>query len=621
MMDQRNDNRQVSNLGWITLFPLSLGGGTLAFLALISRNYGFWLLSRWPRLILLIIGAGLCSLVMGAGLRAAWAKLTTPPRARKIAWLGLAFCVGIVLKLLLPDPASAMPLLYVLDIQAPGTGADNNGQVTFIELRDNTGKSVLPVDLRKEGDWLFTKEGWLSQGKQPASLRYSFYAPSQGKVQVLFGEQPDGGQVQLILDGKKQQVNLSSPTKGQRLINLPFQKQNRWAKFITLSDLLFMLFVFPIFLFILPLAAIDSAHWATPQLRVWLMVFSQQIARSIDYQKLFIVVFFGLCLLPFLNYKGDLSTIDKFFGENNAFWNVYTRVRQNFFQDQFIGNALIGKDSWLMMTSDLTLEDYQNTIPLTDGQLHQIQQRIDGTTQHLKEKGITFIVLVPPSKSTVYPDRVPDQVQVIGKQSRLDQILEYQQLHGSAQILDLRPAMREARKDHELYYRTDTHWNPYGAHVAYLEVIQALQKNYPDLSPHPLSDFRYTPQKMAIGDLGYRWVQGAPLEQFFNLSPLFDRQIYKVDAYNNRNLYSYQYNQNNNRLPRAVIFHDSFMDELSHFLMDNFSNAIFSRSLDMDTGMDEKLIENEKPDIVIYECNERWLDRLLYLPLRNSSGG
>jgi alginate O-acetyltransferase complex protein AlgJ len=218
---------------------------------------------------------------------------------------------------------------------------------------------------------------------------------------------------------------------------------------------------------------------------------------------------------------------------------------------------------------------------------------------------------------------MPNQIEVIGKQSRMDQLLAYQRLHGKAQILDFRPALLEASKEHLVYYKTDTHWNSYGAYAAYVEIMAALQKDFPNvpgLEPHALGEFRYVPDGEGIGDIGYRWVQGAPVEPFFNLAPVFDRQIHKFDSYQDRVIYSHRYNQGASKLPTAVIFHDSFMDWLAPFLTDHLQRAVFARALDMDKGMDELLVESEKPDIVIFECNERWLERLLYLPKHDTQG-
>lgn len=609
---------RTPELSWPVSLLAGLPVGVLVFLALVSRIYAFWFLSRWPRLFLFGVGAVLCALLVGLALRSAWSRLKAAPRAGKLAWLGAAFAAGILGIALSGGRPPTMPLMHVLDISTPGagapdTGGSRGGPLVFIELRDYTGRPVPPVDFQMEGNWQRSKEGWIAQSDQPARLHYSFYAPSVGKLQVLFGEQPGSGKVLVELNGESQQIDLNSPVRGQRLVELPFQKHSRWEKPVLIADLVSLGLALPLFLFVVPFYVAGAARWS--RLRLCSMV--SWMSTSLDYQKLFIVVFLGVCLLPLFDYRGDLKSLDTFFLQGNRFWPVYSRIRLNIFGDRFIGGGLVGKDGWLLLANDFSLEDYQNTVPFTQEELYQIQQRIDGTTRFLKEQGITFLVVVPPNKNTIYPEMMPAQIEVIGEQSRLDQLLAYQRAHGEAQLLDLRPALLEARKEHLVYYRTDTHWNYYGAHAAYVKIMERLQKelpSFPDLGPHALDEFRFVSHENNLGDIGRRWVQGAAPEPFFALDPVFDRQIYKFETYQDRILYSHQYNHMQGRHPNAVIFHDSFMDWLAPFLSDHFSRAVYARMLDQDEGIDELLIGSEKPDIVIFECNERWLKKLLNLP-------
>lgn len=594
---------------WPIHFLIGLPCGALVFLALAARFDAFWLLSRWPRLFFFGIGALVCGLMVALALRAAGQRLKAAPRAGKLAWLGAAFAAGAAGLLLGLMPPPALPMLHLLDISTLSAGETNSGPVVFIELRDNAGDPVLPVDIQMEGAWQRGEEGWVARSDQPARLHYAFYGPPSGKLQVLFGEQPDGGAVQVELNGQIQKVDLSSPSRGQRLVELPFHKPSRWEKPIFVADLVLVGLALPLFLFIAPFYAAGAARWTGRA--AWPAV--RGIFASLDGSKVFIAAFVGLCLLPLLDYRGDWKNLDTFFIQGNRFWSMYSQARLKIFGDRFIGGSLVGSDGWLVLANDFSMEDYQNTVPLTSEELYQIQQRIDGAARYYEKRGITLLVVIPPNKNTIYPDRVPAQIQVIGAQSRLDQLLEYQRAHGEAQILDLRPALIEARKEHEVYYRTDTHWNHYGAHAGYVAIMGALQRQRPDLpgfTPHALAEYRYTQDDDGVGDMGRRWVNGIPAEPFFSLKPLYDRQLQKFESSQDRVLYVHTYNINGEGFPDAIVFHDSYMDWLGPYLADHFHRATFVRALDVGKGMDERLIAAEKPDIVIYECNERMLGSL-----------
>ena len=61
-------------------------------------------------------------------------------------------------------------------------------------------------------------------------------------------------------------------------------------------------------------------------------------------------------------------------------------------------------------------------------------------------------------------------------------------------------------------------------------------------------------------------------------------------------------------LPRLLMFHDSFGIELIYFLSEHFSNGRYLSQLEMREVY--KLVNQEKPGIVIIEVVERYLDNL-----------
>jgi hypothetical protein len=58
------------------------------------------------------------------------------------------------------------------------------------------------------------------------------------------------------------------------------------------------------------------------------------------------------------------------------------------------------------------------------------------------------------------------------------------------------------------------------------------------------------------------------------------------------------------RLPTAVIFHDSFMAALRPFLAQSFRRAVYVQG-----PFDAAVVAREKPDVVLDERVERYLDR------------
>lgn len=602
----------ISSRGWfprLVLYAASLAGGALAFLALAARVEGLWRLSRWPRFGVFFVGALLAGLLFGLVLHYAAVQII---RAKSGAWLvglGAVLAIGVLLKMSIP--AAAVPRLYVLEIETAGTRP--GGPVSLLEVRGLSGRIVRPADFSVEGSWQRIESGFSARSDQPGRLRYVFYARDEGELQLLFDEQPAGGQVVTRLNGHDRTINLDAESAGQRLVDVPLHKSTFWDVPLRIADFAALVFVLPVFLFAAPLAALASIRWIQPRAGAELHAAVLRTGGLQNmYPRIFAAVFIMLVMTPLLGIKGDWSTINKDFFGYKVLYNVYSFTRRVVFRDVLFDEVLVGKGDWLILADRASLDDYQRVNLFTDEDLFQIQQRLDSIDTYLQSQGIRFMVMVVPNKNTIYPEYVPAGIPVIGSQSRLDQLIAYQQSHGGVQVLDLRPALLEARKQRMLFYRTDTHWNPYGAFTGYQQVMAALQKDFPNLKAHSLEDYRYGFDSNHLGDLSVAWVQSIQPEPFFELAPRFPSAINRLELLEGRRLYSFRYNDIASQdLPRAVIYHDSFMAWLSPFLTEHFSKATYI----WQENIKLPLIVSEHPDIVIYEVTERYLDHLLQLPI------
>lgn len=328
------------------------------------------------------------------------------------------------------------------------------------------------------------------------------------------------------------------------------------------------------------------------------------------YPALFVALFICLLLLPLKSFPGNFTDFPKMFWGYDTLIRGYTAARFTLLKDEIFGDAFVRPGPWLAYTGETSLDDYQNAKPFSPEELARIQKNLDGLTARLGAQGVHFLVVIVPSKNTIYPEGMPPEIPVLGKQSRTDQIMTYEQQHGQAQILDLTPALRQARQQRQVYYATDTHWNQYGILVGYAEIIRALQKDFPNLKAHTLEDFTPVDQGPGSGDLGKEWTQGFAQEQMIALEPRFARKTVQIPFSQGtalvpgRMLATYTPDPG---LPRAVVYHDSFFNEMIPFLSDNFSWAVYHWAF----KVDEAFVAGEKPDVVIFEVTDRYLSRLL----------
>ena len=329
------------------------------------------------------------------------------------------------------------------------------------------------------------------------------------------------------------------------------------------------------------------------------------------YPIFFIIAFIGLLLVPLRTLNLDPNLIEESFFLRTRLidWTSSLRLTLG---DRVFPKVIVGADGWLAYTAESDIEDYQKADLFTDAELKHIQKSLDALAARYAEQGITLIVVVPPNKNTIYPERMPATVPIIGKVSKLEQLTDYLQKNGQTQLLDLRPALIAAKSEREIYYATDTHWNDYGAYIAYAAIMNELHKTYPNLSPHPMADYKVVtrpPEQLDLaGNIGTTLYEEAKIQ----FVPKFeDHTTYKNVTVGGRKL-MFSYNPDPS-LPKLVLYHDSFFFRVIPLLGEHFSNGLYVQNY-MGGGLwSLSWVDEQKPDVVIIEFSERYLKDLLLL--------
>lgn len=271
--------------------------------------------------------------------------------------------------------------------------------------------------------------------------------------------------------------------------------------------------------------------------------------------------------------------------------------------DRVFPLVLVGNDGWMDYTNGNNLDDFQNSISLSPEKLKEIGDAVASCHQYAHTEGFTFLLVVAPNKASIYPDKLPEQIQQLSNESRLDQINAYLRANGIPEALDLRPALLEARKQREVYYKTDTHWNGYGAYAAYREIINNLSLSHPSLSPYPEKFFHIHEERTKKPmDLAATIQANFILEQRIVPAQRNDKYVHALDFPDRK--YGISWIPDSD-LPSLLMFHDSFGDSLYHFLLYNFSEAYYHYLDAAPLFLDRNSIDQFDTDIVIVEIVER----------------
>lgn len=162
--------------------------------------------------------------------------------------------------------------------------------------------------------------------------------------------------------------------------------------------------------------------------------------------------------------------------------NTQRATDEAVFQKVEEGNILIGQDGW-MFTKLFTVDD------ATQKQLDKNVQAVADFAANYPGR-VTF--LLAPSASVIYEDKLPAGAPMIDENAMLDEI--FAKIGESASVLDLRQTFTENKEEY-LYFKTDHHWTPYGAYLAYQQFCNLKGLTPFDLNTHEavtVEDFQGT---------------------------------------------------------------------------------------------------------------------------------
>jgi hypothetical protein len=284
--------------------------------------------------------------------------------------------------------------------------------------------------------------------------------------------------------------------------------------------------------------------------------------------------------------------------------------------------VVMGKDNWMMYTREESLEIFRGVHPFTDSDLEDWRRSLEGRRDYLARRGIEYVFVVGPNKESIYPEYEPECYDRVGP-TRMDQLVSYLAAHSNFRILDLRPALIEARRDdtpdEHLYFELGTHWNGRGCLVASREVRKHLHGLFPRVPELDLSQVtREVFDNHGDSEARRMYVEDWFPQRHTGYSSLRPARIVNSGW---TEAHPHRLETDDAELPRAIVFHDSFGPGI-----EPLCGECFSRSTWLPTGhFETSLIEAERPDVVIQIYVERVFahppqgisDEVLHAPVSN----
>jgi hypothetical protein len=352
----------------------------------------------------------------------------------------------------------------------------------------------------------------------------------------------------------------------------------------------------------------------------------ESIVSEAEKRKLHVMPQFDLPDQSFTDYT---QKFEAFLNDHFGFRKQFIRLNNDIFLSLFnkspVKKVLIGKDGWLYIRNKSILENYYGMKSYNAKQLKAWVNVYEKRRLWLNEKGIDFAFVIAPNKMTIYPEYLPGALKTDSHTTRLEQLVTIMQENSQVKVVDLRAPLTAAKRFNRLYFKTDTHWNYYGAFVAYKNMLKEI---FPGSSPMDVSAVSHLLEKTSnidndvTGDLIHMLKGGKPRHP--KLYHLENACAKEVESYNitpdsvGVKPPKAQHKGNPARhliikacshgKYRAIVFRDSFFSAMECFFSEHFEVVVYLRKK-YDPAIMEDLIEKVKPDIVIEEIVERNLSQ------------
>ena len=255
--------------------------------------------------------------------------------------------------------------------------------------------------------------------------------------------------------------------------------------------------------------------------------------------------------------------------------------------------VLAGKGGWLFYKradDGTSMGDYQGTSVFSEGTMQSIMNRLIRQRDRFAERGIRFVVMIVPNKEIIYSEYMPSTVYRTSEITRCDLLYEYLTENSDLEVVYPKAELLAAKEFYQVYYKYDTHWNYAGVYVGVQCLLRQLYGTYEDISQANL----VVEHNSMSGDLA----------ALIGMTDKYCDDIFY-------NFYEQEVNPAQVVTDDILIVGDSFSDlmlgELDYYFGRVNQVGVWTFGMSM--------LDSFQPDIVLWECAERYADRFSWIDL------
>lgn len=348
------------------------------------------------------------------------------------------------------------------------------------------------------------------------------------------------------------------------------------------------------------------------------------------------------------SWRSLFPNVEKYIEDNIPYKNecvgLIDKVDEDVFHDLYNGSVMVGKDDWLFYKKDGCIQDYRGGYVMTQDELKEYADAAVRFKAALEAQGIDLYLMITPNKESIYGDRyLPDKVIRISDKSRADQVVEYLKANTDCNVVWAKDALMDASYEEQVWRKYDTHWNEIGAFVGVQELLGVVRADEVALSDGmtkaddeiiqtdgngkidetgesgetgttALSRVTIDRDGCVGGDLANMLGKGAVYADDFSYQIegyKDDINVEMTETVQQSNLNFSKYESDSPDSRTVLFIGDSFLAGMEPYLSKDFGTTMFVHRSNYEL-LDRDLMDTEKPDIVVFQTAERFIDSYGY---------
>lgn len=324
---------------------------------------------------------------------------------------------------------------------------------------------------------------------------------------------------------------------------------------------------------------------------------------------------------------------DRFGGRENyiQLLNKIKRIITGYGRYEDNKDAIYNKnENWFFTKKYNSVAMYQHNNLFSQEQLQQILNNFEKIQRWCDNHKIKLYVMLSSDKETLYKKYYPKYYKKVNKISQKQQLIKFLNENSTIKIIDPETELEKSiNNGDDVYCRTGTHMNSWGAYLEYKKLITEIAQDFPDIpmieqnkleitqsSDCDLDILRsmnmpkYNPYKNLYKNIKLKDFKS----KFVLYEDLYPEHLRAEKGYSGRFLY-----RNDKGKYKIFIIGDSFAGLYSDFLSYNFKELyrLFlqiqneKNKLEIVFPKDQESLYKNKPDILVIESTERFLYRFL----------